>query len=138
MNIAGVQVTPIRPAFSDFIAAHPARFADSPTSLRGEVGKCVDDLQRWRDELGISYWHLGGKTGQGDRPVIVAQSVGRVGQSPAVRRHYRAAETNFSQEPRSPPSGDSGFPVALVLIGSRSEFRFGAWPLTCWSLPLVA
>ena len=60
VNIAGVQVTPIRPSFSDFIDAHPASFADSPTSLRGEIGKCVDDLQRWRDELGISYWNLGG------------------------------------------------------------------------------
>jgi probable F420-dependent oxidoreductase len=60
VNIAGVQVTPVRPSFSDFIAAHPVSFADSPTSLRGEIGKCVDDLQRWRDELGISYWNLGG------------------------------------------------------------------------------
>jgi len=60
VNIAGVQVTPIRPSFSDFINAHPASFADSPTSLRGDIGKCVDDLQRWRDELGISYWNLGG------------------------------------------------------------------------------
>jgi len=60
VNIAGVQVTPIRPSFSDFIDAHPASFADSPTSLRGEIAKCVDDLQRWQDELGISYWNLGG------------------------------------------------------------------------------
>jgi probable F420-dependent oxidoreductase len=60
VNIAGIQVTPIRPSFSDFIDAHPASFADSPASLRGEVGKCVDDLQRWRQELGISYWNLGG------------------------------------------------------------------------------
>jgi probable F420-dependent oxidoreductase len=61
VNIAGVQVTPIRPSFSDFINTHPASFADSPTSLRGEIPKCVDDLQRWRDELGISYWNLGSK-----------------------------------------------------------------------------
>ncbi len=60
VNIAGVQVTPIRPSFSDFIDAHPASFADSPASLRGEIGKCVDDLQRWREKLGISYWNLGG------------------------------------------------------------------------------
>ena len=60
VNVAGVQVTPVRPLFSDFIDAHPASFADSPTSLRGEIGKCVEDLQRWRDELGISYWNLGG------------------------------------------------------------------------------
>lgn len=60
VNIAGVQVTPIRSSFSDFIDAHPVSFADSPTSLRGEIGKCVDDLQRWREELGISYWNLGG------------------------------------------------------------------------------
>lgn len=60
VNIAGVQVTPVRPSFSDFIDANPASFADSPTSLRGEVSKCADDLQRWREELGISYWNLGG------------------------------------------------------------------------------
>ena len=60
VNIAGVQVTPIRPSFSDFIAAQPASFADSPASLRGDVSKCVDDLRRWREELGISYWNLGG------------------------------------------------------------------------------
>jgi probable F420-dependent oxidoreductase len=60
VNIAGVQVTPVRPSFSDFIDANPADFADSPTSLRGDVSKCVDDLLRWREELGISYWHLGG------------------------------------------------------------------------------
>jgi probable F420-dependent oxidoreductase len=60
VNIAGVQATPIRSSFSDFIDAHPADFADSPTSLRGDIGKCVDDLRRWRDELGISYWNLGG------------------------------------------------------------------------------
>jgi probable F420-dependent oxidoreductase len=61
VNIAGVQVTPVRLSFSDFIQTHPASFADSPTSLRGEIGKCVEDLQRWRDELGISYWNLGGR-----------------------------------------------------------------------------
>jgi len=60
VNIGGVQVTPIRPSFSDYIYAHPASFADSPTSLRGDVDKCVDDLQRWNEELGISYWNLGG------------------------------------------------------------------------------
>ena len=60
MNIGGVQVTPIRPSFSDYIDAHSVSFADSPTSLRGDVDKCVDDLQRWREELGISYWNLGG------------------------------------------------------------------------------
>jgi probable F420-dependent oxidoreductase len=60
VNIAGVQVTPVRPSFSDFIDTHPISFADSPASLRGQIGKCVDDLQRWREELGISYWNLGG------------------------------------------------------------------------------
>ena len=59
VNIGGAQVTPIRPSFSDYIAAHPRDFADSPTSLHGDVDKCVDDLQRWSEELGISYWHLG-------------------------------------------------------------------------------
>ena len=60
VNIGGVQVTPMRPSFSDYIAAHPTDFADSPTLLHGDVEKCLDDLQRWREELGISYWHLGG------------------------------------------------------------------------------
>jgi probable F420-dependent oxidoreductase len=60
VNIAGVQVTPIRPSFSDFIDVHLVSFGDSPASLRGEIGKCVEDLQRWREELGISYWNLGG------------------------------------------------------------------------------
>jgi hypothetical protein len=63
VNIAGLQVTPRRPSFSDFIDAHPADFADSPISLRGDIGKCVNDLHRWRDELGISYWNLGGNVG---------------------------------------------------------------------------
>jgi probable F420-dependent oxidoreductase len=61
VNISNVQVTPIKPAFSDYIAAHPKRFADSPVSVRGDVGKCVDDLRRWNEELGISYWNLGGR-----------------------------------------------------------------------------
>jgi probable F420-dependent oxidoreductase len=60
VNIAGLQVTPIRPSFTDYIAAHPETFADSPLSLRGDVHKCVDDLLRWNEELGISYWSLGG------------------------------------------------------------------------------
>jgi probable F420-dependent oxidoreductase len=60
VNIAGVQATPFRPSFSHYIDAHPASFADSPTSLRGDVDKCVDDLRRWNEELGISYWNLGG------------------------------------------------------------------------------
>jgi probable F420-dependent oxidoreductase len=60
VNIGGVQVTPIRPSFSDFIAARPGDFADSPASLHGNVDKCVDDLRRWKEELGISYWNLGG------------------------------------------------------------------------------
>jgi len=60
VNICNVQVTPVRPTFSDYIAAHPDRFANSPVSLRGDVEKCVDDLRRWNEELGISYWNLGG------------------------------------------------------------------------------
>lgn len=59
VNIDGVQLTNVRPGFSDYIGEHGAEFADSPVSLRGDAAKCVDDLQRWREELGISYWHLG-------------------------------------------------------------------------------
>jgi probable F420-dependent oxidoreductase len=61
VNIRNVQVTPIRPGFSDYISAHPERFANSPVSLRGDIEKCVDDLRRWNEELGISYWNLGGR-----------------------------------------------------------------------------
>jgi len=61
VNIGKVQLTPIRSGFSDYIAAHPERFANSPVSLRGDVDKCVDDLRRWNEELGISYWNLGGR-----------------------------------------------------------------------------
>jgi probable F420-dependent oxidoreductase len=60
VNVAGEQVTPVRPGFSDYITAHPEHFADSPVSLRGDVAKCVDDLLRWNEEFGISYWSLGG------------------------------------------------------------------------------
>ena len=59
VNIDGHQLTPIRPVFSDFITEHDSEFADSPISLRGSVATCVEDLRRWREELGISYWHLG-------------------------------------------------------------------------------
>jgi alkanesulfonate monooxygenase SsuD/methylene tetrahydromethanopterin reductase-like flavin-dependent oxidoreductase (luciferase family) len=59
VNIDGVQLTPVRASFSDYIDDHPAEFADSPTSIRGDVATCVDNLRRWRDELGISQWHLG-------------------------------------------------------------------------------
>jgi len=60
VNIAGTQVTPVRPGFSDYIAAHQEAFDDSPASLHGDVAQCVDELVRWREELGISYWNLGG------------------------------------------------------------------------------
>lgn len=60
VNIAGVQATPIRASFSNYIDTHPEDFSDSPVSLRGDVDKCVDDLLRWNEELGISYWNLGG------------------------------------------------------------------------------
>jgi probable F420-dependent oxidoreductase len=61
IDIAGSRgAAPSRSSFSAYISAHPGAFADSPASLRGDVGKCVDDLVRWNEELGISYWNLGG------------------------------------------------------------------------------
>jgi probable F420-dependent oxidoreductase len=63
VNIGGSQVTPARPSFTDYISAHPGFFAGSPASLRGDAGKCADDLLRWNEELGISYWNLGGDVG---------------------------------------------------------------------------
>jgi probable F420-dependent oxidoreductase len=59
INIDGRQVTGFRPGFSDYVEAHRDEFADSPGLLRGSVAKCVEDLRRWREELGISYWSLG-------------------------------------------------------------------------------
>jgi len=61
VNIRNVQVTSVKPTFSDYIATHPDRFSNSPVSLRGDIEKCVDDLHRWNEELGISYWNLGGR-----------------------------------------------------------------------------
>lgn len=61
VNVGGTQVTPARPLFSDYIAAHPGSFAGSPVSLRGDAAQCADDLVRWNEELGISYWNLGGE-----------------------------------------------------------------------------
>lgn len=60
VNVGGVQVTPVRPNFTGYIDSHAASFADSPVSLRGDVDKCIDELIRWKEELGISYWNLGG------------------------------------------------------------------------------
>lgn len=60
VNVGGVQVTPVRPHFSDYIDAHRELFDDSPLSLRGGIDRCVDELVRWKEELGISYWNLGG------------------------------------------------------------------------------
>jgi len=59
VNLDGTQLTRTRPMFSEYIEAHATEFADSPVSLRGDVPKCIDDILRWREELGISYWHLG-------------------------------------------------------------------------------
>jgi probable F420-dependent oxidoreductase len=73
VNIGGVQVTPVRPSFSGYIAAHPLAFADSPALLHGDIEKCLDDLQRWREELGISYWHLGGNV-DAVAPIVVRLS----------------------------------------------------------------
>jgi len=58
--VAGSAAAPSRSSFSAYISAHPAAFAGSPASLRGDVSKCVDDLLGWNQELGISYWNLGG------------------------------------------------------------------------------
>lgn len=59
VTVNGVRGTAVRPGFTDFIERYPELFADSPGSLRGDVDKCVDDLLRWREEFGISYWNLG-------------------------------------------------------------------------------
>ena len=59
INVDGRQVSRSRPGFTDYVEAHDDEFADSPGLLRGSVAKCVEDLRRWRDTLGISYWSLG-------------------------------------------------------------------------------
>jgi alkanesulfonate monooxygenase SsuD/methylene tetrahydromethanopterin reductase-like flavin-dependent oxidoreductase (luciferase family) len=49
-----------RPGFTDYIAAHPEEFADSPAVLIGDTSSVADQIRRWQDELGIGLWHLGG------------------------------------------------------------------------------
>ncbi len=60
VNVGGIQVTPVRPLFTEYIESNAESFAGSPVSLRGDVSKCVDELILWNEELGISYWNLGG------------------------------------------------------------------------------
>jgi probable F420-dependent oxidoreductase len=59
VNVNGIQVTPARPSFTNYIEAHLQFFADSPAALRGDTSECVDRLQRWHEEFGITYWNLG-------------------------------------------------------------------------------
>jgi hypothetical protein len=59
INIGGTQISPFRPGFTDYIDSHPDEFRDTPGTLRGDVDECVDQLLRWREELGITYWNLG-------------------------------------------------------------------------------
>ena len=59
VNIGGHQVTRSRAGFSDYIAANPEAFRDSPVSLHGDVSHCADKLVQWSQELGITYWNLG-------------------------------------------------------------------------------
>jgi probable F420-dependent oxidoreductase len=59
VNIGGAQITSVPPSFAEYFARHSAIVGDTPMSLRGDVSKCVDDLWRWHEELGISYWSLG-------------------------------------------------------------------------------
>lgn len=59
VEIFGAPATTVRPSFSEYISSHADDFDDSPVSLRGDVSKCVDDLLRWQEDLGISYWNLG-------------------------------------------------------------------------------
>ncbi len=67
INIGGTQVTPFRPGFTEYIDSHPHDFRDTPGTLRGDVDHCVDQLLRWREELGITYWNLGS-----DRQAVAA------------------------------------------------------------------
>ena len=60
VSITGSGRPPSGSSFAAYISAHPAAFARSPASLRGEAAQCADDLRRWNEELGISYWNLGG------------------------------------------------------------------------------
>ena len=50
---------PHRPGFTDYICAHPEEFADTPAVLIGDASCIADQLRRWQEELGISWWHLG-------------------------------------------------------------------------------
>lgn len=48
-----------RSSFSDLIADEPDVLADTPAVLSGTVDDCIEQLVGWREQLGISYWHLG-------------------------------------------------------------------------------
>ena len=47
----------------------------SPAHLKGSIDDCVEQLQRWREELGFSYWKLAGDPGL--NAPIVARLSGR-------------------------------------------------------------
>lgn len=53
------EIRAARSSFSDLMAADPAVVADSPAVLIGTPEACIEQLQGWRERLGISYWHLG-------------------------------------------------------------------------------
>lgn len=48
-----------RSSFSDLITDEPDVLADTPAVLSGTVDDCIEQLVGWREQLGISYWHLG-------------------------------------------------------------------------------
>lgn len=48
-----------RSSFSDLIIDEPDLLADTPAVLSGTIDDCIEQLVGWREQLGISYWHLG-------------------------------------------------------------------------------
>lgn len=72
MNL--IDVPDARPWTSSLAAnvTDPAVLDSSPAVLHGSVASCVDRLQRWRDELGLDYIHIGGD------PIAAAPIVARL------------------------------------------------------------
>ena len=46
--------------FADRVRAEPDLASGSPVRLAGSLDGCVEQLERWREELGFSYWKLAG------------------------------------------------------------------------------
>ena len=58
--------------FAERVRAEPGLATGSPVRLAGSLDGCVEQLERWREELGFSYWKLAGS------PLVNAAIVARL------------------------------------------------------------